>query len=168
MPGYVRSSRRVTEYRSSRRPGAMLLSWPSQHHINLRKTPSHTYPSHCSESRSIFWRGCYAAASTQWWPHSFLGNKPASVVVHPSYYIAPVGYRTHDLPHTVASNMVNMSHALTHLVTAAVLVHARQGFAREEHQTGEGHAPSMRNYSEVCCRKSESFAVEVDLHQGSV
>ena len=24
--------------------------------------------------------------------------------------------------------------------------------AREVHQTGEGHAPSMRNGSEVCCR----------------
>ena len=26
-----------------------------------------------------------------------------------SYYIAPVGDRTHDLPHTVASNMVKVS-----------------------------------------------------------
>ena len=33
-----------------------------------------------------------------------------------SYYIAPVGDRTHDLPHTVASNMVKMSHALNHSV----------------------------------------------------
>ena len=31
-----------------------------------------------------------------------------------SYYIAPVGVRTHDLPHTVASNMGKVSHALTH------------------------------------------------------
>ena len=39
-----------------------------------------------------------------------------------SYYIAPVGDRTHDLPHchTVASNMVNVSHALNHSATAAV------------------------------------------------
>ena len=37
-----------------------------------------------------------------------------------SYYIAPVGDRTHDLPHTVASNMVTVSHALTHSATAAV------------------------------------------------
>ena len=29
-----------------------------------------------------------------------------------SYYIAPVGVRTHDLPHTVASNMIKVSHAL--------------------------------------------------------
>ena len=29
------------------------------------------------------------------------------------YYIAPVGDRTHDLPHTVSSNMVKVSHALT-------------------------------------------------------
>ena len=29
-----------------------------------------------------------------------------------SYYIAPVGDWTHDLPHTVASNMVKVSHAL--------------------------------------------------------
>ena len=38
-----------------------------------------------------------------------------------SYYIVPVGDRTHDLPHTVASNMVKVSHALTHSATAAVL-----------------------------------------------
>ena len=38
-----------------------------------------------------------------------------------SYYIAPVGDRTHDLPHTVASNMikVSQSHALYHSATAA-------------------------------------------------
>ena len=30
-----------------------------------------------------------------------------------SYYIAPVGVRTHDLPHTVASNMVKVSYTLT-------------------------------------------------------
>ena len=28
-----------------------------------------------------------------------------------SYFIAPVGDRTHDLPNTVASNMVKVSHA---------------------------------------------------------
>ena len=38
-----------------------------------------------------------------------------------SYYIAPVGDRTHDLPHTVASNMVKVSHALNHSATAAVM-----------------------------------------------
>ena len=37
-----------------------------------------------------------------------------------SYYIAPVGDRTHDLPHTVASNMVKVSHALNHSATEAV------------------------------------------------
>ena len=37
-----------------------------------------------------------------------------------SYYIAPVGDWTHDLPHTVASNMVNMSHALNHSAMNAV------------------------------------------------
>ena len=36
------------------------------------------------------------------------------------YYIAPVGVRTHDLPHTIASNMGKVSHALTHSATAAV------------------------------------------------
>ena len=35
-----------------------------------------------------------------------------------SYYIAPVGVRTHDLPHTVASNMVKVSHTLNHSATA--------------------------------------------------
>ena len=33
-----------------------------------------------------------------------------------SYYIAPAGDRTHDLPHTVASNTGKVSHALTHSV----------------------------------------------------
>ena len=37
-----------------------------------------------------------------------------------SYYIAPVGDRTHDLPHTVASNVIKVSHALYHSATAAV------------------------------------------------
>ena len=37
-----------------------------------------------------------------------------------SYYIAPVGDRTHDHPHTVASNMVKVSHALNHSATEAV------------------------------------------------
>ncbi len=43
-----------------------------------------------------------------------------------SYYIAPVrapvGDRTHDLPHTVASNMVKVSHALKHSATEGTLV----------------------------------------------
>ena len=34
--------------------------------------------------------------------------------------IAPVGDWTHDLPHTVASNMVKVSHALNHSATEAV------------------------------------------------
>ena len=38
-----------------------------------------------------------------------------------SYYIAPVGDRTHDLPHTVASNMFKVSHALNHSATEAVM-----------------------------------------------
>ena len=38
-----------------------------------------------------------------------------------SYYIAPVGVRTHDLPHTVASNMGKVSHALTHSALGNVL-----------------------------------------------
>ena len=37
-----------------------------------------------------------------------------------SYYIAPVGDRTHDLPHIVASNMIKVSHALYHSAMAAV------------------------------------------------
>ena len=39
-----------------------------------------------------------------------------------SYYIAPVGDWTHDLPHTVASNMVNVSHALNLSATEYVLI----------------------------------------------
>ena len=52
LPGYIRSSRRVIEDRSSRRPGAVLLSWPFQNKINLSRTPSRTDPSHCSASSS--------------------------------------------------------------------------------------------------------------------
>ena len=37
-----------------------------------------------------------------------------------SYYIAPVGVQTHDLQHTLASNMGKVSYALTHSATAAV------------------------------------------------
>ena len=36
-----------------------------------------------------------------------------------SYYIAPVGDWTHDLPHTVTSNMVKVSHAINHSATEA-------------------------------------------------
>ena len=36
-----------------------------------------------------------------------------------SYYIAPVGDRTHDLPNTVDSNIVKVSHALNHSATEA-------------------------------------------------
>ena len=56
-PCYVRSSRRVSEDPSYRRAGAVLPSRRSKNQINLRKTPSHTYPSHCAASRSRFWRG---------------------------------------------------------------------------------------------------------------
>ena len=38
-----------------------------------------------------------------------------------SYYIDPVRDRTHDPPHTVASNMVHVSHAVNHSATAAVV-----------------------------------------------
>ena len=37
-----------------------------------------------------------------------------------SYYIAPVGDWTHDLPHTIASKMVKVSHILNHSATEAV------------------------------------------------
>ena len=37
-----------------------------------------------------------------------------------SYYIAPVGDWTHDLPHNVALNMVKVSHDLNHSATEAV------------------------------------------------
>ena len=37
-----------------------------------------------------------------------------------SYYIAPIGDWTHDLPYTVASNMVDVSHALSHSATEPV------------------------------------------------
>ena len=39
-----------------------------------------------------------------------------------SYYIAPVGDWTHDLPHLVASDMVKVSHVLNHPATEAVII----------------------------------------------
>ena len=42
-----------------------------------------------------------------------------------SYYIAPVGVRTHGLPHTVASNMVKVSHASSHSAAAYLQAHER-------------------------------------------
>ena len=42
------------------------------------------------------------------------------------YYIAPVGDWTHDLPHTVASNMAKVSHDLNHSATEAVFGHFRR------------------------------------------
>ena len=41
----------------------------------------------------------------------------------------PVGVRTHDLRHTVASNMGKVSYALTHSDTAAVMVCASTSFS---------------------------------------
>ena len=37
-----------------------------------------------------------------------------------SYYFAPVGDSTHDLPLTIASNMVKVAHTLNHSTTEAV------------------------------------------------
>ena len=64
---YVRSSRRVSEDPSYRRPGAVLPSWRSQNQINLRKTPSRTDPSHC-----------YAILERMIQPHRPCGGPTAS------------------------------------------------------------------------------------------
>ena len=60
-----------------------------------------------------------------------LGNRTSHLdrMKNSSYYIAPVGDRTHDIPHTVASNMVNVSHALNHSATAAELTFSRPHYA---------------------------------------
>ena len=55
-----------------------------------------------------------------------------------SYSTASVGDRTRDLPHTVASNTVKVSHVLNHSATAAVERNATAG--------GEGARP--------CCLKA--------------
>ena len=58
-----------------------------------------------------------------WKERHFQMRKPYQSPVrmkNSSYYIAPDGDRTHDLPHTVAPNMVKVSHALNHSATAAV------------------------------------------------
>ena len=47
-------------------------------------------------------------------------QSPGSDETNHHTIIAPVGDRTHDLPHTVASNMGKVSHALNHSATAAV------------------------------------------------
>ena len=49
-------------------------------------------------------------------------QSPGTDKKNSSYYIAPVGDRTHDLPHTVASNIVKVSHALYHSATAVIAV----------------------------------------------
>ena len=52
----------------------------------------------------------------------FRGEKTVPVTwsdENSSYYIAPVGDRNHNLPHTVASNMVKVSHALNHSATSS-------------------------------------------------
>ena len=63
-----------------------------------------------------------------------------------SYYIAPVGDWTHDLPHTVASNMVKVSHSLNHSATEAVTfmfscwlisVHGNQQIGRHFNKNGQ-------------------------------
>ena len=51
-----------------------------------------------------------------------------------SYYISPAGDRTHDLPHTVASNMGKVSHAITHSATAAVVRNVHGLVDQEVHQ----------------------------------
>ena len=38
------------------------------------------------------------------------------------YYISPVGDRTHNLPHTVTLNMVNMFHGLNQPATAVISI----------------------------------------------
>ena len=43
-------------------------------------------------------------------------------LINSSFYIAPVGDLTHDLPHTVASNMVRVSHSLNHSATEALIL----------------------------------------------
>ena len=59
-----------------------------------------------------------------------VGWNPTSHLVgwktHPTIIITPVGDRTHDLPHTVASNMVNVSHALNHSATASVKMQSNE------------------------------------------
>ena len=43
-----------------------------------------------------------------------------------SYYIAPVGDRTHDLPHTIISNMVKVYHAINHSAVLKLVVSVYQ------------------------------------------
>ena len=50
-------------------------------------------------------------------------QSPDRIKKNSSYCIAPAGNRTHDLPHTVASNTVKVSHTLNHSATVAVQSH---------------------------------------------
>ena len=88
-----------------------------------------TYPAwlpHAHRARAICACLCISRVGYVWW-RAFGGFKKAaisiqSIFIYPgtsvqlpgwmknsSYYIAPVGDWTHDLPHTVASNMVTLS-----------------------------------------------------------
>ena len=49
-----------------------------------------------------------------------------------SYYIAPAGDRTHYLPHTVASNMGKVSHALRGRSQLSTFMKAYRAYARGE------------------------------------
>ena len=73
---------------------------------------------YCFPTRTIFWIN-----SAFWRKGMFRWENLTSHLVrmkNSSYYIAPVGDWTHDLPHTVASNMVKVSHTLNHLATEAI------------------------------------------------
>ena len=68
-----------------------------------------------------------------------------------SYYIAPAGDRTHDLPHTVALNMVKVSYAPNHSAT-------------DRRNTKIFHTNMLRKY--VSRAKSEDNRMKDDVVQG--
>ena len=89
-----------------------------------------------------------------------------------SYYIAPVGDRTHDLPHTVASNMVKVSHALNHSATEACYSQCVPGYtAREsgvwcpQHRTARYARRAIVNVSQDILLGRAVFGVHsIELH----
>ena len=75
-----------------------------------------------------------------------------------SYYIAPVGDRTHDLPHTVASNMVKVSHALNHSATEA---RSREGQLPLNHWLSLTELPAL-----ACAKFKFNFKLKLCLALG--
>ncbi len=72
-----------------------------------------------------------------------------------SYYIAPVGDWTQYLPHTIASNMVKVSHTLNHSATEA-----------DKLEYAADHNNSIRRKSRGLCK--DYYRCPLHVYMGDV